>query len=69
MAKRKQKPAVEREFCFQGRATLSGVTFFVKAASEDEAREKAEAGDYFDVDERNASWVDWKIDPSTCEPN
>lgn len=57
------------EYTFQGSVTLRGVTFYVKAATEAEAREKARKGDYEDYDALGAETSDWEIHPSTCKEN
>lgn len=45
-----------------GTVTLRGVTFFIEADSEEEARVKAEAGDYEEYDTSTAETFDWEID-------
>lgn len=58
-----------REFICQGTLTLDGVTFFVQATSEDEAREKAAAGAWTNWEVSGASSQDWKLLPYTIEAN
>lgn len=47
-------------FRFHGTVTLKNVTFFIDAASEAEAVEKAKRGDYSDYDDSHSF-------PSACE--
>ena len=61
--------AKEREYIFEGTVTRRGVTFFVKAASEVEAKEKAAAGEFEDYDVNGAETSDWEMNPNTIQVN
>ena len=54
---------------FKGSIRLDGVTFYVEAESEEEAREKARAGDYEEYDEMGAETANCEIDAGTIELN
>jgi hypothetical protein len=68
MAKKKAEPELHEWLC-RGWIKLSGVQFSVSAATEDEARKKAAAGDWDDYDTTVASGEDWKLDEGSIELN
>ena len=58
------------EYIFTGTAKVSGVTFFVRAANEAEAKKKAKAGDHHCPQytlESAEVMTDWSLDPDTCK--
>jgi hypothetical protein len=57
------------EYIFKGRMTLEGVTFFVEAENEEEAKFKASCGQYEYCEHDGASACDWSLHVSTCELN
>lgn len=59
----------DREYIALGTLTLTDVTFYIRAASEEEAKEKAARGEWDDYDTSAASSEDWKIWPDTCHEN
>lgn len=65
MVKRKQA----KEFIFRGTVELSGVVFFVVAANEDEAKQKARDGDFVEYESNTAETINWSINPETIELN
>jgi hypothetical protein len=67
---KKAKPAAkQREYLFSGTVELRGVWFVVQASSDEEAREKAKAGEYIESDYRGAECVNWEMNPNTMELN
>jgi len=58
-----------REFVCTGTMELRGVTFFIEAATEEEAIEKAKAGEWSDYDTNGAESVNWDMRESTLEAN
>ena len=69
MSTRTKKKAELKEFEFKGSAELSGVRFFIRAQSLEEAKAKAARGEWDDDDARGASWVNWEIDPHSGKDN
>ena len=57
------------EYLFQGTVTLSGVDFFVSADDEDEAKAKAQSGEYDSYKTDMASAVDWALTLTTLKLN
>jgi hypothetical protein len=58
-----------KEYTFSGEVTLRGVTFFVKAKNEAEAKEKAARGEYDDYEANGAETSDWDMNPATIKLN
>jgi hypothetical protein len=59
----------KKDWIFTGSVELSGVTFFINDCTEDEARDRAQAGKYDDYDTSGAETVDWNIKAKTIEAN
>jgi hypothetical protein len=57
------------QFTARGDVALSDVTFFIEADDEEEARAKAEAGEYDFYEIDGAETVDWTIRSRTVEPD
>jgi hypothetical protein len=57
------------EYLATGRATFDGVVFYIEAATEAEARDKARMGKYVSWDMMTAQSTDWAINPDTVEEN
>lgn len=49
------------DFSFRARVTFEGVVIVVRANSSEEAKAKAEAGDWADTELHTADRADWKI--------
>lgn len=57
------------QYLFRGRIELDGATFCIDAENEEEAKEKASAGSWDDLDIDGAASRNWTIHPETCELN
>ena len=64
---RKQKGPVMREFLARARITLDGVTLFIEAENEDDARAMLANGTWSNEDYSGASAINWEI--FDVEPN
>lgn len=58
-----------REYFCRGSLTLNGVTFFILAADQQEAEEKARNGQWHDWEAGGAESSDWELDARTVGPN
>jgi hypothetical protein len=65
----KRREVEMKSYLFEGKVTISGVAFYIDAASEDEARERAERGDYDSYDIGGGSTEDWTIHADTLKEN
>ena len=52
---------MSKQWILQCRAELSNCTMIIEADTEDEAMEKAQAGDWDDIEYDTSELVDWKI--------
>lgn len=57
------------EYLCKGTLTLSGVEFTIKADSLEDAKRKAEDGEFEDWDTTGAEGTDWEMRPATVREN
>lgn len=58
-----------KEFICTGSIELRGVQFFIKAETLEEAKKKAEEGEFESFDSDGADTTDWHMNPRTVEVN
>ena len=58
-----------REFIFRGTMLYRGVSFLITAATEEEARAKADRGEYDSYESLFGEVADWSIEPDSIVEN
>ena len=67
--RKKKEPEIDHQYIFSGRASLSGVQFYITAKNEEEARSKARSGKWDEYDAAPGEIVDCRINEGSCELN